>query len=66
MADRLDIGTPERNLVELQHALRGVVDELQPGQSYDVKIEASGYQAVQRNVMLDESLNLGLVMLEKA
>jgi hypothetical protein len=43
-----------------------VVDELEPGRSYDVKIEAGGYQAVQRTVTLEESLNLGLVLLEKA
>ena len=43
-----------------------VVDKLEPGKSYDVKIEASGYKAVAKNVTLGESLNLGLVLLEKA
>ena len=33
------------------------------GQEYEVKIEAAGYKAVARTVTLDESLNLGLVML---
>jgi Fe-S-cluster-containing dehydrogenase component len=43
-----------------------VVDYLEPGKSYDVKIEAAGYQAMAKTVTLDESLNLGLVLLEKA
>ena len=43
-----------------------VIDELEPGKSYEVKIEADGYKAVAKTVTLDESLNLGLVMLEKA
>jgi Fe-S-cluster-containing dehydrogenase component len=42
-----------------------VVDELEPGKSYEVKIEAAGYKAVAKTVTLDESLNLGLVMLER-
>jgi Fe-S-cluster-containing dehydrogenase component len=43
-----------------------VVDYLEPGKTYDVKIEAGGYKAVAKSVTLRESLNLGLVMLEKA
>ena len=43
-----------------------VVDDLEPGKSYDVAIAADGYKAVTKTVTLDESLNLGLVMLEKA
>ena len=42
-----------------------VVDFLEPGKSYEVKIEASGYKAVAKTVTLEDSLNLGLVMLEK-
>ena len=43
-----------------------VVDQLDPGKNYEVKIEAAGYKAVAKSVTLDESLNLGLVLLEKA
>jgi len=43
-----------------------VVDRLDPGKSYDVAIAADGYKAVAKTVTLDESLNLGLVMLDKA
>ena len=43
-----------------------VVDRLEPGKSYTVKISAPGYKAVEKTVTLEESLNLGLVMLEKA
>ncbi len=43
-----------------------VVDHLEPGKSYDVTIAAEGYKAVSRTVTLDESLNLGLVMLDRA
>jgi Fe-S-cluster-containing dehydrogenase component len=42
-----------------------VVDQLEPGASYEVKVEAAGYQAVKKTVTLDESMNLGLVLLEK-
>ena len=43
-----------------------VVDKLEPGKDYEVKIEAAGYKAVAKTVTLAESLNLGLVLLEKA
>jgi Fe-S-cluster-containing dehydrogenase component len=42
-----------------------VVDHLEPGGEYIVAIEASGYKPVTRTVTLDESLNLGLIKLEK-
>jgi hypothetical protein len=43
-----------------------VVDYLEPGKSYEVTITAEGYRTVAKTVTLDDSLNLGLVMLEKA
>lgn len=43
-----------------------IVDGLQPGASYEVTIESAGYKAYATTVTLDESLNIGLVMLEKA
>jgi Fe-S-cluster-containing dehydrogenase component len=43
-----------------------VVDHLEPGKTYEVTIAAEGYRAVAKSVTLDESLNLGLVTLEKA
>jgi Fe-S-cluster-containing dehydrogenase component len=43
-----------------------VVDQLEPGKSYTVRISADGYKAVEKTVALGESLNLGLVMLDKA
>jgi Fe-S-cluster-containing dehydrogenase component len=43
-----------------------VVDKLEPGKSYTVRIGADGYKTVEKTITLDESLNLGLVLLEKA
>jgi Fe-S-cluster-containing dehydrogenase component len=43
-----------------------VVDKLEPGKSYTVKIVAQGYKPVEKTVTLRESLNLGLVLLDKA
>jgi Fe-S-cluster-containing dehydrogenase component len=43
-----------------------VVDRLEPGASYEVTIEAPGYKASAATVTLDKSLNMGLIMLEKA
>lgn len=43
-----------------------VVDRLEPGAEYDVTITASGYKPFTTSLKLDESLNLGLVLLEKA
>lgn len=42
-----------------------VVDRLEPGASYDVSIEEAGYTTFSASVSLDESLNLGLLILEK-
>jgi len=42
-----------------------VVDHLEPGGEYEVTVEASGYQPYVASVTLNESLNLGLVVLEK-
>jgi Fe-S-cluster-containing dehydrogenase component len=43
-----------------------VVDKLEPDGQYDVTIEAAGYKAYSTKVSLDKSLNLGLILLEKA
>ncbi|OFW55610.1 MAG: hypothetical protein A2133_09645 [Actinobacteria bacterium RBG_16_64_13] len=43
-----------------------VVDKLGLGGRYDVTVEAPGYQAYSTAVTLDKSLNLGLIVLEKA
>jgi Fe-S-cluster-containing dehydrogenase component len=43
-----------------------VVDKLEPGAAYDVRIEAAGYKPYSTKVTLDQSLNLGTVLLEKA
>jgi Fe-S-cluster-containing dehydrogenase component len=43
-----------------------VIDKLEQGGTYTVTVAAAGYKAVAATVTLDESLNLGLVMLEKA
>jgi Fe-S-cluster-containing dehydrogenase component len=42
------------------------VDKLEPGKEYEVKVEAGGYKPYTAKVRLDASLNLGLVLLEKA
>ncbi len=57
-----------------QEAGRGVannfgefrVDRLEPGQEYEVVIEAAGYKPHTAKVKPDVSLNLGLVLLQKA
>jgi Fe-S-cluster-containing dehydrogenase component len=41
------------------------VDELEPGAEYEVSIEAAGYKPYATKVKLDESRNLGLVLLER-
>jgi Fe-S-cluster-containing dehydrogenase component len=43
-----------------------VVDKLAPGAEYDVLVEAAGYRSYATTVKLDESKNLGVVLLEKA
>jgi Fe-S-cluster-containing dehydrogenase component len=43
-----------------------IVDHLEPGGEYTVTVEAAGYKPVSKTVTLAESLNLGLMMLEKA
>lgn len=43
-----------------------LVDHLEPGGEYAVTVEAAGYQPVTKTVTLAESLNLGLILLEKA
>jgi Fe-S-cluster-containing dehydrogenase component len=42
------------------------VDKLEPGKEYEVVIEAAGYKAHTAKVKPDSSLNLGLVLLQKA
>ncbi len=42
-----------------------VVDELEPGQEYDLTIQAPAYKPYTTKVKLDDSLNLGLVKLQK-
>jgi Fe-S-cluster-containing dehydrogenase component len=42
-----------------------VVDGLDPGREYTVKVEAPGYQACAATVRLDRSLNMGLMLLER-
>jgi Fe-S-cluster-containing dehydrogenase component len=42
-----------------------VVDGLDPGREYTVKVEAPGYQAYAATVRLDRSLNMGLILLER-
>jgi Fe-S-cluster-containing dehydrogenase component len=42
-----------------------LVDRLEPGKEYAVRIEAAGYTATVMTAKLDASLNLGTVMLEK-
>jgi Fe-S-cluster-containing dehydrogenase component len=42
------------------------VDHLEPGHAYTVKIEADGYQPAEMTVQVDESLNAGTVVLQKA
>lgn len=43
-----------------------VVDKLEPGGEYEVVIEAAGYKAHSAKAKPDKSLNLGLILLEKA
>ena len=43
-----------------------VVDKLEPGTEYEVVIEAAGYKPYSGKAKLDKSLNLGLILLEKA
>ena len=43
-----------------------IVDKLAPGTGYEVTIAAVGYKPFTTVVKLDDSLNLGLVLLEKS
>ena len=43
-----------------------LVDKLEPGKEYAVRIEAAGYTSAAMTAKLDASLNLGTVFLEKA
>lgn len=43
-----------------------IVDKLEPGAEYEVAIAAAGYKPFATMVTLDDSLNIGLVLLEKA
>jgi len=43
-----------------------IVDYLEPGGEYTVTVEAAGYKPFSKTVTLAESLNLGLILLEKA
>jgi hypothetical protein len=62
--------------VELDGALAGealsnnfgdvIVDGLDPGREYAVRIEAPGYAPHSTSVRLDQSLNLGTVLLKRA
>ena len=42
-----------------------VIDKLDPGQEYAVSLEAPGYKAWSASAMVEESLNLGTVLLER-
>ena len=42
-----------------------LVDRLEPGKEYAVRIEAAGYKTAAATAKLDASLNLGTVVLEK-
>ena len=42
------------------------VDHLEPGAEYTVKIEADGYQPAEMTLKVDDSLNAGTVVLQKA
>jgi len=43
-----------------------VVDRLEPGGDYEVLVEAAGYAPYSTTVKVDKSLNLGLILLERA
>lgn len=43
-----------------------VVERLEPGGGYDIVIESPGYETYATSVVLGQSLNLGLIMLERA
>ena len=43
-----------------------VVDRLEPGKSYTVVVTAPGYKPYSAEVPLDKSVNMGLILLEKA
>ena len=43
-----------------------VVDRLEPGKSYTVVVTAPGYKPYSAEVALDKSVNMGLILLEKA
>jgi Fe-S-cluster-containing dehydrogenase component len=43
-----------------------VVDKLAPGEAYTLTLEAAGYRPLSRDVVLEASLNLGQLFLEKA
>jgi hypothetical protein len=46
--------------------LRHLIDKLEPGQEYMVRVEARGYAPVTTTVKLDKSLNLGTMKLARA
>ncbi len=43
-----------------------VVDKLEPGKSYTVVVTAAGYKPYSTEVTLEKSVNMGLILLEKA
>ena len=43
-----------------------LVHRLEPGGQYEVRVEAEGYKPYLSGVVVDKSLNLGLILLEKA
>jgi len=43
-----------------------VVDKLDPGKEYVVTVEAPGYKPYTQTVIVDDSINLGVIFLEKA
>jgi hypothetical protein len=43
-----------------------VVDKLDPGKEYTVTVEAAGYRPYTQTVKVDDSINLGVILLEKA
>ena len=43
-----------------------LVDHLEPGREYSLRIEAAGYRPAEMTVRVDASVNAGTVVLEKA
>ena len=42
-----------------------MIDHVEPGHQYDVRIEADGYQPADLTVQVDASVNAGTMVLQK-